>query len=210
MNISLQTVTVFFLMILFSITGVSNTQAGGIGECGDLHGDCFTRAYVGASFGINTLDSETLSTALSVFDDSSSTYGVVAGYRFNKFFGVETSANYFGKQNYFVGLSEITSEIFNVGFGGNIYLPIGEAVSNPNINFVSILVKAGMHYWDAQADFDTTGTIVYSDEGINLYYGYGLNVDVFRFMTLRAEYTMFPLDDSDSIDNASVKVLFKF
>ena len=215
MNKLAQTVIVSSIMIFVSIIGTSKTHAKGIGECGELGTDCFSRGYIGISLGANTLDSDTLSASVSTFDDSDSTYGIIGGYRFNKFFGVEALANYFGKQNYYSGTTPISTTVFNAGVGANIYLPLGEIVLNPNINFVSVLVKIGINYWNVEALTDPTIlspiiTTVYSNDGIDLFYGYGLNVDVAKYLTLRAEYTIFNLENDDTINNGSVKIIFKF
>lgn len=212
MNRLAKTIIVTIIMILFSATGKIVTQAKAIGVGAELQGDIFTGLYLGASVGVNTLDSDTLSTTVSVFDDSASSLGIIGGYRFTKFFSVEMLANYFGHQNYYIGTTGITAEVFNVGLGGNVYLPLGEIISDPNLNFVSLFIKGGIHYWDAEAVTTTFPGVLYlyTDEGISPFYGCGLNVDIFNHLTLRGEYTIFNLDSGDSIDNATIKIIFTF
>jgi len=208
MNRSVKSFFVSAIMIVFSITGAVVAEAGSIGDCGELGKDCFTRWYAGVSVGEATLDSATLKSALTVIDDSDLSYGIVAGYRMNKFFGFEVLSNYFGEPGYRNVTTNIDGRVCNIGLGANFYLPLGSIIADPNLDFISLLAKGGGHYWDAEAD--ASGTTMYSDDGADIYYGFGLNVDLLKFMAFRVEYTTFEIGNEDSVDNKSIKLLFKF
>jgi hypothetical protein len=210
MNRHLKSLIVSAVMVVFSITGASVAEAV---DCGELGQDCFSRVYAGITGGEASISSDALN-ALDVtnpVDAENLSYGFVFGYRMNKFFGLESLGNYFGDPEYLNGGSPTDTRICNLGFGANFYLPVGEVISDPNLNFISLFARVGMHYWDAESDDPlSVPSVVYEDDGIDPFTSLGINLDLSRVLALRAEYTNYELGGDDKVVTQNMSLLFKF
>ncbi len=209
MNRHLKSLIITAVMVVFSTAGVTVAEAV---DCGELGGDCFSRAYFGITGGDAAWTSEIMTTGLgfTAVDVDTFSGGFVFGYRMNKFFGLESLGNYFGEPDYLNGANEMETQIFNLGFGANFYLPVGEVISDPKLNFISLFARVGMHYWDAEAEDTVANVVVYEDDGIDPYTSLGINFDFSRLLALRAEYTTYELGDDDKVVTQALNLLFKF
>lgn len=205
MNKYLKPVIISAVMVIFSIAGVVSAQAA---DCGELGDDCFTRWYLGVTGGEGTISSADLATSYTAVDEADLSYGFVFGRRLNRFFGMEMAGNYFGEPEFLDGVNPLDTRICNLGVGFNVYLPLGEVVSDPDLNFISIFGRGGMHFWDAEGQ--VAGVTVFDDNGVDAFYGGGLNIDLSRFMALRAEYTTYELGSDDDVSTKSLTVIIKF
>ena len=208
MNRHVKSLIVSAVMIVISIAGATVANAT---DCGELDGDCFTRFYAGITGGGSSVSSAALETgSLLAVDPDDLAVGVIFGYRLNKFFGFESVGNYFGEPTYDNAGTPMDTRICDLGLGVNFYLPLGEVVSDPNLNFISLFAKGGMHYWDAAGEESVSGLEVFEDDGLEPFYGLGLNLDVSRLIALRAEYTVYELGDGDDVTTEALSLLFKF
>jgi len=207
MNRHVKSLIISAVMVVFSIAGVNVAEAT---DCGELGKDCFSRVYAGITGGEASWSSDTMRTAFTAVDEDELTYGFVFGYRMNKFFGLESLGNYFGEPAFLNGANAMDTRICNFGLGANFYLPIGAVISDPNLNFISLYARVGMHYWDGEAEDTVASTAVYEDEGIDPYLSLGLNLDLSRVIALRADYTTYDLGDDDKITTQALHLLFKF
>lgn len=143
--------------------------------------------YVGASYGNASVevDEPTLD-----FDADDPGWKVFAGFRFLRFLGVE--ASYFD-----LGTPSDGGVTFETtgwsGFGVGV-LPLGP---------VGLFAKAGV----VATDSDITG--VGNDDSTDPAYGVGVEVDVWK-ITIRGEYEMFDIEDTDSVYLLSVGAAWKF
>jgi opacity protein-like surface antigen len=119
--------------------------------------------YVGAGVSSIETDKKTLS-------DEETGYKVYTGYRMNDFFAFEGAV---------VDLGNFKNE--NIKFEGksaqiatHIGFPIGQCIR--------LFGSVGAHAWDAD------GNATDDDTGVDLTYGAGVELDVFRNVGLRAEY----------------------
>lgn len=207
MNRHVKSLIISAVMVVFSIAGVTVAKAV---DCGELSGDCFNRVYFGVTGGEASWSSETLRTAFTAVDEDAFSGGFVFGYRMNKFFGLESLGNYFGEPDYTSGVLELDTRLCNLGFGANFYLPLGEVISDPNLNFISLYAKVGMHYWDGEAAETVSTTVLYEDDGIDLFTSLGVNLDLSKVFALRAEYTTYELGNDDKITTQAMNLIFKF
>lgn len=201
------TISVFLLG--FCVASVAVAEAG-LGACGEIGGDCFSQAYIGVTGGEGGVDIAT-GTTMTAVDENPLSYGIVAGYRLNKFFSFEIVGNYFGEPEYTVTATgnALDVRICNAGLGVNFYLPLGRIIDDANLDFISAFAKGGMHYWDFESEDKVTAAVV-TDDGANTYYGFGINLDLKRHFTIRVEHSIYAMDDNDSIDTDAITFIVKF
>ena len=131
------------------------------------------------------------------------------GYRFNKFIGLELVGNYFGEPEYNDGGLFRDLRMCNTGIGGNFYLPLGRVIDDVNLDFVSVFAKGGMHYWDSEMQ-DAAEVTLETDDGIDMFYAFGINVDLKTHFAIRAEHSVYEIGDTESIDTDAITFILKF
>ena len=207
MNRHINTAAISAVMIVFSIMATGIAEAHG--DSAELGDDSFTRGYIGITLGEARWDITTLKTApLVEVDNDDFAYGIVAGYRQNKFLGFELVGNYFGEPEYTNVLTSMDVMIYNAGLGANFYLPFGEMINDPNLNFISFLVRGGMHYWNA--DGEDSGVVRFEDSGVDPFWSFGLNLDLASHLALRGEHTTYAIGDTDKVSTMAFTLILKF
>lgn len=163
-------------------------------------------------------------------DDSDTAYSIGIGYDFNKYIAIETgwldlgqisgsvsdsaSGTLYGKS--YTATGAVTFKAEADGF----YL--GPIVSIPVTEKFKAYAKAGVYFWDMDADASATISLTYdgttyaadekaslSDDGEDLYYGLGASYDVTDKLTVRADWIRYDVYDVD-IDLFSASLIFKF
>jgi hypothetical protein len=157
----------------------------------------FAKAYVGASAGQSNTEIDDQGTT---FDGSATSFKLQGGYRFVRHFGVEADYRDFGTQDDTVQGQSIevdttALDLFAVGL-----FPIGESFE--------VFGKAGWSSWDA--DFTAVGVGTGSEDGTDLAYGLGAAYTFAEKFAVRFEYEMFDIEDTDSVNIASLGVDFRF
>ncbi len=163
--------------------------------------------YVGGSFGQTFLEIDDLEIDLNSFDYKADTtsYKIIAGYRFMGFLAVEGNYVSFGTfKDGTPGDGEpVTIETKLKGFNafGMGMLPLGIA---------DIFVKVGVVSWDA----DITRAIgeitdFGSNSGTDMVYGFGAQVR-FKGLAVRGEVEFFDIPEADSIYLISLGATFTF
>jgi OOP family OmpA-OmpF porin len=143
--------------------------------------------YVGGSYGDASIE---IDTSGFEFDDSDSGWKLYAGYRFLKFFGVEGSYVDLGAP------SEGSVEVETTGwdaFGVGV-LPLGP---------IELFAKAGAVSWET----DVSGAG--SDDGTDAAYGIGVGFSL-KKIAFRLELEQFDVEDTDTVQMASVGVEWRF
>jgi hypothetical protein len=143
--------------------------------------------YVGASYGQATLEIDEPSLD---FDADDPSFKVFAGYRFLGFLGVEASYLDLGSPSDGPVTVETTAwSAFGMGI-----LSLGP---------VGLFGKVGM----VDSESDVSGG--FSDSSTDPAYGVGAEVDVWK-ITVRGEYEMFDVENTDSLYLLSVGAAWKF
>ncbi|MDF9778651.1 outer membrane beta-barrel protein [Pseudomonas baetica] len=127
----------------------------------------------------------------SRLDDDDTSYKVYAGYRVNSYLAFEGA---------YVDLGQFKDE--NLDFEGksaqaaaHVGFPLGDRLR--------VFGSVGAHAWDAD------GNATDDDTGVDLTYGVGLEVDVFRNIGLRAEYEVLEVGEINlNQTTASAYMLF--
>lgn len=127
----------------------------------------------------------------SKLDDSDSSYKVYAGYRVNSYLAFEGA---------YVDLGQFKDK--DVDFDGksaqaaaHLGFPIGDRIR--------LFGSVGAHAWDAD------GNATDDDTGVDLTYGVGMEIDVFRNIGLRAEYEVLEVGEINlNQTTASAYMLF--
>ena len=158
----------------------------------------FGKAYVGASAGqgVTQVDAGLGES----FDASDTSFKVLGGWRFMKFFAVEADYRDLGSQSdmvlgeqYVIDTSAI--DLFAVGV-----VPLGS---------FEVFGKAGYSMWDA--DMSIVGVPGSgSDDGNDLAYGVGGAYKFGGKFAVRLEYEMFDIENTDDVTMASVGIDFRF
>lgn len=152
-------------------------------------------AYIGASTGQSD-------TSMAGASGEETSWKLVGGYSFMKFFAVEGGYRSFGDLDETVGTTQIGLEassfdVFAVG-----RMPVG-------LRF-SFFAKAGYAFLDLDATVTDPmfGTITTSASETELAYGVGLSFKIIDSFHIRAEYET--IDTTESLDMVSVGAVFKF
>jgi OOP family OmpA-OmpF porin len=145
--------------------------------------------FIGASIGSAGLDDDF--DGLSI-DDSGTAYRIVAGWRFNEHFALEGGYHNFGdfEQTFVVDGEELnvalSADGFTLGAVGNI--PLSERFS--------LMGRAGMFFWDGNADINNVSQATPEDS--NLFFGAGLNFQLSQKVQLTGDWTRYDLADTAS------------
>jgi len=156
--------------------------------------------FVGGSIGSASLGEDF--DGLTV-DDSTTSYRLVVGWRFNEYFSVEGGYNSFGKFKDDVAIAgvptsvSLTADGFTLGLGGNI--PLGDRFS--------LIVRAGMFFWNGAAEINSVTQA--SPEDSNPFFGAGAQFAITRKFLINADFTRYEVEDANS-DVLSVGFEYRF
>jgi len=145
--------------------------------------------YVGANIGSASLDDEIDGVAV---DADSTSYRLVAGWRFNEYFAIEGGYHDFGDFEQDLDIGGIPSAIklsadgFTIGANGNI--PIGEKFS--------VFGRGGWFFWNGTAEINNVTQA--SPEDANLFLGVGATYAVGKHFRLIGDWTRYELDIANS------------
>jgi OOP family OmpA-OmpF porin len=140
---------------------------------------------VGAGLGYFSVDT-------GGFDGSDTSWKVFGGYRMNQYFAAELE--------YIDGGSpddrgfEVSVDGFNASVLGS--WPFSEQFS--------AFAKLGMLFWDAEAQGFG------DDSGEDFSWGIGADFNFTENFTVRGEYQMFDIEDTDTVDNLALSVIWRF
>jgi len=163
--------------------------------------------YIGGSFGQTSLSVNDLELDLGSFDYKADTtsYKIIAGYRFMGFLAVEGSYIDFGNfKDSFQGDGEpvsVETDLSGFDLCAMGMLPLGIA---------DIFAKAGLVSWDANIQ-EAVGQIIDSgsDSGTDMVFGLGVQVR-FKGLAVRGEVEYFDIADADSVYLISLGATFTF
>ncbi|MDH4071937.1 MAG: porin family protein [Gammaproteobacteria bacterium] len=156
--------------------------------------------YLGGSIGDATLDEDF--DGLNV-DDSSTAYRIVAGWSFNRHFSLEGGYNDFGdfEQTFDDGTGPMTAKLSADGF------ILGLAGRLPASERIALTGRAGMFFWDGNAEINDVTQATPEDS--NLYVGIGLSFSVSDKLELTGDWTRYELESAAS-DVYSVGLQYHF
>jgi OOP family OmpA-OmpF porin len=148
--------------------------------------------YLGAGVGASGLEDDELD-----FDGDATGYKVIAGWRFLDWLAVEGNYVDFGSADDTVLGERIEADADGMSLSALVFLPVGP---------VDLFGRVGAVDWSADVSSVSIGD--FSDDGTDLTYGIGAQ---FRLgsLSLRAEYELFELGDSD-VDMISVGITWTF
>jgi len=145
--------------------------------------------FIGAALGSASLDDDF--DGLTV-DSSSTSVRLVGGWRFNEFFAFEAGYHNFGDFEDTVDVGGTPTNVslkadgFTLGVIGS--LPMGERFS--------LFGRAGMFFWDGDADINNV--TVATPEDSNLYIGVGAGYAFTEKFLLTGDWTRYELEDTQS------------
>ncbi len=150
---------------------------------------CAGDLYIAAGVGNATLDEDF--DGLNV-DDSSTAIRVLAGWHFNDYFSVEGGYNDFGdfEQSFDDGSGPGTAKLSADGF------ILGVTGRVPTNERVSLTGRAGMFFWDGNAEINNVTQATPEDS--NLYLGVGLAFSVTEKLELIGDWTRYELESAES------------
>ena len=161
--------------------------------------------YVGAGLGDFSTGVEDLDELDDVdaddldFDPDNSARKLFAGWRFNRFFGVQVDWIDFDRS--VAALNQLNFSTESEGFAPSIVgtLPLGP---------VELFARAGILWYDLQIERGDTPIIDDSDR--DPIYGAGIGVTVARRLNLRAEYEVVDIDQLDDSDAIWLTAAWRF
>lgn len=148
----------------------------------------FENGYVGASIGITDYGE-------SHYDDEATSYSLLIGYKFTRYFATELSYSDFGEADAKgSGSGDLEADGFALQAVAN--LPLGETFS--------LYAKAGGLFWDASSS--ETG----DHDSADWIYGLGVGYNVTPDSAVRLEYLVNELYHSVDVKNISLGLVYYF
>ena len=145
----------------------------------------------GAGVGSNTVDLN------EDFDESDLGWKAFAGFRFIKYLGVEAQYVEFGSPE----ADDVEVDLVDFAVYGIGVLPVGD-----HFEFFG---KAGYGKWDIEIDDTSLADLDGSESEWDFTYGAGLAVIFGEHFGFRLEYERFEIDETDSVDMASISFEFR-
>lgn len=162
--------------------------------------------YAGASIGEAKVSGVSFSTA-RLDKDSDTAYKVYGGYQFNKYLATELHYADLGT----LTLKDSTQPQLDIksdfeSFG------ITAVASYPVHKNIEPFVKAGAHHWKGKATgTDASGNpYSYKTDKNKLIYGLGVNFPITDSISIRTEYEIMNLDESEKYKFLSAGLVYKF
>lgn len=145
--------------------------------------------YIGAGvgqFNVEIDNVEDVGDTVESFDSDDTTFKIFAGWRFNKFFGVELDYLDLGSPEDTVNDLRVQAEI-----NGVAPYVIGTVPLGP----VELFAKVGYYFYDVEINAESIGSLDDSNE--DLVYGAGLGVTLFEHLHARLEYEIIDVSEVD-------------
>jgi len=160
--------------------------------------------YLGVGFGdysaeIDEIDNIDIDDAIPDFDEDESSARYFAGWRFNRFLGVQLDYYDFGDSD--TALSELPVAVETSGIAPSIVgtLPLGP---------VELFARAGIVYFDLELDLDVDNVIDESDN--DPVYAAGVGLTVFERLNLQLEYEVIDIEVLDEAEAAWFNLSWRF
>jgi OOP family OmpA-OmpF porin len=156
--------------------------------------------FVGGSIGSANLDDDF--DGLEVDDDTTS-FRIVAGWQVNRYFALEAGYHDFGdfEQNFTIDGAQGKAKLSDDGF---TLCAIG---SYPVADRIDIFGRAGMFFWDGDAEINNVSQA--TPEDTNPFFGAGLNYAISSQFLVSADWTRYELESANS-DVYSIGFQFRF
>ncbi len=187
-----------------------------------------TKWYLGAGYGASKNDTGVTSlTGTASLDEDDSGFKIFGGFQFNKFFGVEVGYIDLGEAElkgntgdtfvsggttyqFLVDGVTVTAEGFSIPVFAVFSLPMDTATGVDFFKYFTPFAKIGFHYWEN--DFTVTSSSLSTetgdDDGTDLAFGLGLNINLTRNFSIRGEWER--LNTEEESDFFSGSIIFKF
>jgi OOP family OmpA-OmpF porin len=145
--------------------------------------------YIGASVGSASLSEDFDGLGI---DDSSTSFRIVGGWRANDYFTLEAGYQNFGdfEASTDIGGSESAVKLSADGF------TLGLTGSVPLTDKFSLFGRAGMFFWDGNAEVDNASQA--TPEDTNPYFGVGVAYAVSEKFLLIGDWTRYELESANS------------
>ena len=145
--------------------------------------------YVGASIGTAGLDEDFDGLAI---DDNSTSYRLVAGYKFNDNFSLEGGYHDFGDFEQDIDINGVISRVSLTADG----FTLGATASVPLSDQFSLFGRAGWFFWAGDAEINNVSQATPEDS--NLYLGGGISFAVSDRLNLIGDWSRYELDGVNS------------
>jgi opacity protein-like surface antigen len=176
------------------------------------------RIYIGGSVGMTTLDTRiTNLTGTAELDEDDFGIKYYGGVRINRIFGLEAHYADLGRRSLsgnpgdrfnsggrtlqFIRSATITTDEVSYGLAATAGFDISERFRP--------FAKFGGHRWSQEGRTSTsnTSTTIY---GIDFFFGVGVQAEVFKGLSVRAEFERFQFDGADDVNFFSTGAIVQF
>ncbi|MCP3941833.1 MAG: porin family protein [Desulfobacteraceae bacterium] len=181
--------------------------------------------YMGAGYMSTTFDTD-ITPLTATLDDEDHGFKVFGGFRFNDYVGIEMTYANFGEASlkgntgdtfaangitysFLRDNSSVTQKVWALSVGGVFFLPLDKVTGVKQLKWITPFGKIGSYYWDSDLEAsNTSGSVSASDNGVDLFFGLGLDINLPRNFVIRGEWERYNGDDD--IDAWSANLLFRF
>jgi len=156
--------------------------------------DPAVRGYLGGGMGYYRLNDDDFLDEDDELKDNRTAWRVFGGAEFNRVFSLQADYIDFGRTE--DGNAKMEADGWTLS--GIVALPLTE--------FFAPYAKVGQLFWDRKRELGPFST---SDDGDDMFYGFGTRFTLSQNVDLRLEYERFTLDNTD-LDMGSASLQFRF
>ena len=165
-------------------------------------------------------------TGTATLDEKDDGFRVFGGYQLNPYVGFELSYADFGTAtlkasngdsfvldgttiNVGVPSAQVDLDVWSINLGGVFSLPLEKVTGQEYMKYVTPYAKLGGFYWDAEATVNNSFTTVdASDDGFDLYFGAGLQINFHKTFAISGEWMRYNADGD--IDTYGANLIIRF
>ena len=172
--------------------------------------------YVGVSIGSVevALDNITAGSGTTI-DDETSGHKIYGGYNVDENFGLEFAYVDFGDVTLnaptgaqFTSSGVLLVALVDINMTSSADAFTAAAVGRVDLGMASLFGKLGLAMWDSETT-SPLAVLNSSDDGTDLFFGFGVDVDIIEGLVARFEYEMYELD-KDEVDMMSLGLHMAF
>lgn len=166
--------------------------------------------YAGVSVGSVALDTD-FGDITRDLDDDETGYSGVIGLKLSDSLAIEGGYNNFGSYSNLFDLdltrTSIDADFTGFDLFGVLSIPLGP---------LEVFGKAGVVFWNAETDILVVPPVgnpirlTGDEDGSDLAFGVGANVEITSSLSLRGEYEWFDLDNTERVSFVSLGLLYRF
>lgn len=187
-----------------------------------------TKWYLGGGYGVSDVDTGVSGlTGTATLDEDGDGFKFFAGFQFNEYFGFEIAYVDLGEAelkgnngdtfvldgvtyNFTADSVIIAAEVDTIALEAVFSLPLQKMTGNESLKYFTPFIKFGVHFWDIEYTVAASNlnAMTADDDGTDIVFGAGINFNIIRNLSIRAEWERFNADEDLDYFSGSIIVRF--